>query len=356
MLPTNGFLQAFLKSERERRRLLSTLRFSSHLQQAVKEAFVSQRLLHDALAHSSPFTKVLEDIDRINRNFARAITPVRQLMRMTEEINRTQQMLRNDLGGAKAVAGLAQTISRQQQLLNQTNLSAQLQNLTATLAISRTLTLFPMVSAASSAVVNALETDLSDAAALPTPEESAAWITRLEDLLHATERAIETVEDKIDRRALLRFIERILPLLLAVYAIVHAHISSDQVDTRLGGIEAAIEEHRVETKKAHDKQKDTLKKAIRRLESRLGALTDRLSKQREEDESVAFYIVVRSVPMTAERRYHGTRITWLLPGQEVEIVERSKKWVRVIAHDIESGEIQVGWVLKKYLKRVTDLN
>ena len=214
------------------------------------------------------------------------------------------------------------------------------------MAISRSLALSPQLSAASAAIIDALEAEPSGDAAVPISEDGAVWISRLEALFDALESAIDAVEERIDRRALLRFIERVLPLLLAVYAIVFAHISSDQMNSRMDGVESTIEEHRSETSQEHDELDEALNESMGRLESRLDALSDQLEEQREEGDSVAFYVVVRPVPLTEERRYHSARITWLLPGQEVELVERSKKWLRVIAYDLESGETHVGWVLK----------
>ena len=349
-LPTNAFLQAIQRFERERRMLLSALGPASQLRQIAGEATRTQRILRDGLDRSNPFARLLEDVGRTRRICDRAFEPGSQLTRMAAEADRTQRAIESALGGPSAFAELATTISRQQQLLNQTLGSAARERLVASVAISRSLTLSPQVSAASAAVIDALEMEPSDAAALRISEQGAAWVSSLDELFDALYGAIDAAGEKIDRRALLRFMKWLLPLVLAAYGIQFAHVSSDQTQAGLDRVESAIEEHQSESSLTHDDLKNALKESMERLDT----LSDRLEEQLEEGGTGAFYIVVRSVPMTEEHRYHGTWITWLVPGQEVEVVERSKKWLRVIAYDLESGETHIGWVLKKYLKRVTD--
>ena len=349
-LPTNAFLQAVQGLERERRMLLSVLGPANQLQQLAKEATRSTRILRDAFDRSIPSAKFLEDAERTRRNFDRAFGSGSQLARMAAEANRILRVIESTSGGPIALTELAKTINRQQQFLNQTLGSATIERLATAVAISRSLMLSPQVSAATATIIDALEMEPSGAAALSISEQDAAWVSRLDELFDSLVGAIDAADEKIDRRALLRFIERLLLVVLAVYSVWFAHVSSGETQADLDRMESAIEEHQSETSEAHDNLESALKESMERLDS----LSDRLEEQLEEGDTGEFYVVVRSVPMTEERRYGGTRITRLLPGQEVEVVERSKKWLRVIAYDLETGETHIGWVLKKYLKRVPD--
>lgn len=330
--------------------LLSALGPANQLQKLAKEATRSTRILRDALDRNIPGAKLLEDVEHTRRNFDRAFGSGSQLARMAAEANRTLRAIASATGGSSALTEFAKTINRQQQILHQTLGSSAFEHLAASVAISRSLTLSPQVSAATAAITEALDMEPSDAVVLSISEQDAAWVSRLDDLFDSLVGAIDAADEKIDRRALLRFIGCLLTVLLSVYSVWYAHNSSDQTQASLDQVGSAIEEHQSETSVAHDNLESALKESMERLDS----LSDRLEEQLEEGDTGEFYVVVRSVPMTEERRYRGTRITRLLPGQEVEVVERSKKWLRVIVYDLETGETHLGWVLKKYLKRVTE--
>lgn len=302
-LPTNAFLEVIQRLERERQMLSSALGPASQLRQIVKEATHNQRILRDALDRSNPFAKLLEDADRTRRIFDRAFGSGSQLARMGAEADRTRRVIESALGGPSAFAEITKTISRQQQLLNQILGSAARERLAVSVAISRSLTLSPQVSAASAAVIDALEMERSDAAVQRISEEGAAWASRLDELFDALKSAIDAADEKIDRRALLRVIEWLLPILLAVYSIWFAHVSSDHTQAGLDRVESSIEEHQSESGLAHDDIENVLKESMERLESRLDTLSDRLEEQLEEGGTGAFYVVVRSVPLTEEHRY-----------------------------------------------------
>ncbi|MER8567447.1 hypothetical protein NKH85_15795 [Mesorhizobium sp. M0924] len=61
------------------------------------------------------------------------------------------------------------------------------------------------------------------------------------------------------------------------------------------------------------------------------------------------YIVVRSAPLNWQRKYSGGYYVWLQPGQRVEVLRRSGKWLEVRTILADHTEI-AGWVLKKYLR------
>lgn len=330
--------------------LLSARGPASQLQQIAYEATRSTRILRDASDRNFPSAKLLKDVEHTWRNFDRVFGSGSQLARMAAAANRTLRAIESATGGSSALTEFAKTINRQQQILHQTLGSSAFEHLAVSVAISRSLTLSPQVSAATAAITEALDMEPSDAVVLSISEQGAAWVSWLDELFDALDSAIDAVDEKIDRRALLHFIGWLLTVLVSVYGVWYAHNSSDQTQASLDQVGSAIEEHQSETSLAHDDLEKSLKESMEQF----GTLSDRLKKQLDEGGTGAFYVVVRFVPMVEERRYHSTRITWLLPGQEVEVVERSKKWLRVIAYDLESGETHIGWVLKKYLKRVTD--
>ena len=86
---------------------------------------------------------------------------------------------------------------------------------------------------------------------------------------------------------------------------------------------------------------------IEKLETKVAEL----STARKIDHGT-FYVVKRPVPLNIEKRFRRTSVVWLFPGQVVELVERSGKWIEVSVFDHETGSVRVGWVLKKYLHRI----
>ncbi|MER9299650.1 hypothetical protein NKI38_24585 [Mesorhizobium sp. M0621] len=74
---------------------------------------------------------------------------------------------------------------------------------------------------------------------------------------------------------------------------------------------------------------------------------DRLAQRKEPN--LSFYLVVRAVPLNWEKKYSGGHYILLQPGQRVEVLRRSGKWLEVRTILADHTEI-AGWVLKKYLR------
>jgi hypothetical protein len=71
----------------------------------------------------------------------------------------------------------------------------------------------------------------------------------------------------------------------------------------------------------------------------------------EESINSTIYEVKRHVPLSSEQSFHNHILTWLIPHQEVKVLDYDGKWIKVEAYDISSSETHIGWVLKKYLNR-----
>ncbi|TJV14893.1 hypothetical protein [Mesorhizobium sp.] len=74
---------------------------------------------------------------------------------------------------------------------------------------------------------------------------------------------------------------------------------------------------------------------------------DRLAQRKESN--LSFYLVVRAAPLNWEKKYSGGHYILLQPGQRVEVLRRSGKWLEVRTILADHTEI-AGWVLKKYLR------
>lgn len=74
---------------------------------------------------------------------------------------------------------------------------------------------------------------------------------------------------------------------------------------------------------------------------------DRLA--RREEPNTSFYLVIRAVPLNWQKKYSGSHYILLQPGQRVEVLRRSGKWLEVRTTLADHTEV-AGWVLKKYLR------
>jgi flagellar motility protein MotE (MotC chaperone) len=147
----------------------------------------------------------------------------------------------------------------------------------------------------------------------------------VDELYELLERAVE----KVELRSVIRFLEWIIPVILALYLYQDSSIQ-------------------LENFKDSSHQDDIrILESIRKLDEKIDERIKSENAQRG-----TFYIVIRPVPLNEGQRFHGLYICWLMPGQEVEVIERSGKWIRVITYDFSTGATHVGWVLKKYLRRI----
>ena len=204
----------------------------------------------------------------------------------------------------------------------------------------------PAFSTAVAAKVDALQTAIDE---FDTADENGHLVVEkhfdelIVDLLDQLEKAVE----KIEFRSVVAYVGWLIPILLALYLF---QISSTQTEEAK---EEAYREHTDITNGISEHENEAREGSLLILDrlTELEEKIDELSESKNAFEGT-FYVVIRPVPLNVEQRYHGGYISWLLPGQEVELIERSGKWIRVIAYDFVTGTTHIGWVMKKYLRRI----
>lgn len=167
----------------------------------------------------------------------------------------------------------------------------------------------------------------------------------IDDFFLLLDHGLAQAASKIEVRAVARLLWWLAPMLLALYLYHNSSQTISELRVEGQNQAAAIEKNVDElAKQSEDREKTIILKF-----DELNAKFDRLLEEAHES---IFYIVRRPVPLNTERRYSGLTVTWLMPGQEVELVERHGKWIKVIAYDVVEEQCQSGWVLKKYLRRI----
>ncbi len=143
-----------------------------------------------------------------------------------------------------------------------------------------------------------------------------------------------------------------MPTLLALYAILFAHILARQTSEGTAERHEEIQAQHAAISRQNEVAGRKAEEQDERIASLLNEFAERLDQRLVEVDDGTFYMARRPVPLNENKRFHGPAILWLFPGQEVELIERSGKWIRVIAYDTVSGRTHIGWVLKKYLRRI----
>jgi hypothetical protein len=87
---------------------------------------------------------------------------------------------------------------------------------------------------------------------------------------------------------------------------------------------------------------------LERLDKTLQATQERAVAQRG-----ARYIVKRETPVKALRQMRSETISNVYPNQVVDLVKKDSKWIEIRFYDHLSGLTRTGWVVKKYLKRIS---
>ena len=122
-----------------------------------------------------------------------------------------------------------------------------------------------------------------------------------------------------------------MPLLIGA---IFSSLSSTEIKT----LDSKIEE-------LDEKLSENKESILKKIDEYLGVVEDNY----EEFELHAIYTVHRTVPLNFARRFNGPAIRLLMPGEEVELIERHGKWIKVRLYDVTTDQVLEGWVLKKYL-------
>ena len=165
--------------------------------------------------------------------------------------------------------------------------------------------------------------------------------------------ALKRIPSNVQTRAVLRHF-RIYQLQYTLFLAAQAtalflhQYAQETSDARFNSVDEKFEEIRVERQEAFDATR-TQQAEIMDTLSKLGSA---FGQAAEQTALYQYYLVKRMTPLTADRHHSGRRLMTLMPGYEVELLERAGKWIRVEAYDPVTQRVMKGWVLKKYLKRV----
>ena len=184
------------------------------------------------------------------------------------------------------------------------------------------------------------DTDETDIVVVPADVERLFG-----DLFQFLLDAINEATQKIEIRQVAKFIWQLFPIILTL-AIYYA--SSQEM-------EAFREETQSQSSEIQDmigNMAGQIEESDDRITSRLDELVERMGQRLEESEAGTFYLVLRPVPLNEGQKLTGPAMLCLFPGDEVELIERRGKWIRVVAYDALSAQTHIGWVLKKYLRKL----
>lgn len=129
------------------------------------------------------------------------------------------------------------------------------------------------------------------------------------------------------------FVGYLYPLILCVFFYI---LSGIDLDNQKQEVISHIDESKQQIVENINDKLFVLKESFEQLSHRI-------------EKSPDVYIAVRRVRLNWQRKYSGGHYLLLEPGQEVEVLRRSGKWLEVRAILPDQTEI-TGWVLKKYMR------
>jgi hypothetical protein len=297
----------------------STAMKAFEAQSGITKIFEAQSAAMKAFEAQSGITKIFEEQSAAMRA-AQALIDSPSI-KIFENLAAKHQTLFNELSVVEKLGGLAE-------------IAGYMQHQPA-LALS--------VSTKASAIQRALyEFDRS-----PEDYDPVATEKLFDELIDGLTDCLEQAVEKIEVRSVIRFIWSVIPVILAFYFFQQSSVQIEKLEESLDRQNEELVDVIVKNKREAENWGGRLIDRLEKLENKIDELSDLQNPLRG-----TFYIVERTVPLTADQRFHGTVISWLLPGQEVELIDRSGKWIRVIAYDFSTGSTDVGWVKKKYLRRL----
>jgi hypothetical protein len=166
--------------------------------------------------------------------------------------------------------------------------------------------------------------------------EIFAWLISLVIRLgQIIETAASALEASAARRVAFTVLLVIVPMILS-------HIDTDASERRMINKIEDVSEQEKDYNEKVSRKLDELNRQIFKLKSDL-------AKSHEVEGAYTFYVVARATPLCAAKRFHCSSVAILRPGVEVQLLERSGKWIRIAAV-LNSESVAEGWVLKKYLR------
>lgn len=137
----------------------------------------------------------------------------------------------------------------------------------------------------------------------------------------------------------------IIALLLTILIPLYQEYSNLQQEAKTEAFQA-----RTEAFEAHTAE--TLKVQSRQIQS-LGALIERALAQPANEPDDTFVVRTRRATVRANPKHGATVEAMLLPNEVVLRIDRKGKWIEVEYYNLLRKEFRTGWVLKKYLQRMS---
>ena len=175
-----------------------------------------------------------------------------------------------------------------------------------------------------------------------------------EDIHKHAAATLQTIVSKLaDRLALAKPAERVpilnlLSLLVTtigvLVAVYYGQVTKDAGDS--SSHEAA--ELRAVNARASETQVEELK--------RLRASTDRLIQNitsADEDDATDLWVIQRTARVTSRKGPKAPKLVTLYPNQVVSVVRLEGKWGRIEYYDYVTDTSRTGWILKKYMRRLS---
>ena len=151
---------------------------------------------------------------------------------------------------------------------------------------------------------------------------------------------IRDVKNKLEIRSAGKFAELIIGFIISLLFFLAEHEHIENVSNSI----------RSEVQTNARQSEERLRSDLHEIDEKLANVLSTLTEIQLETRDTKFLRVKRAVPLCATKHYCRDRVALLLPGVEVEVIERSKKWVSVSVIG-DDGEIISGWALKKYFFR-----
>ncbi len=304
-------------------------------------------LIQDKVPLTRPHIAILEDAERQSQVFRHISEPGRRFARMVKEALQSQEAVRSSIG-ASYISEMDSILSRQYHDLQKILGSTAHEIFAASASANRVEMLFPEMATAWSSFIDPLRKSQLDTVAVRRSEFDA-WASKLDLLVLQLQAASDATKETIDLRALLQFFKDwMYPWIVTIVAAYALLPSDEQNSEQSERTESQFENHISEDPGSYRDLRSMFEDQIEIMYT----VIERLQAEADDRRTGAIYIVIRPVHLSQYRRYHTGHIAFLLPGQEVEVVEERQKWLRVRAYDFETGEFAVGWVLKKYLRRL----
>ncbi|HEX4860564.1 MAG TPA: hypothetical protein VFV07_04970 [Rhizomicrobium sp.] len=309
-----------MRMVREQDRVSKLMRdaVDSPIMRMVREQDRVSKLMRDAV--DSPIMRMLREQDKVSKLMRDAVdSPVMQMLR---EQGKASKLMRDAVNGS--------TMRMLREFGDQSRL------------IREAADLFP-------SEMRALNSDVAiavEAAAGQNFETDAFWEAVVRICGHLMT-MLRNARSALELRRTWGLAEFLIPLIFAFYLAY----ASDQHVTQVGKeLRQEMQDQELNTEaRLADRQAERTQQQYD-IDSKLDELLVLANERANALGQRTFYLVKRAVPLCAERKLCRGHVAYLSPGDDVELLERAGKWLRVEAIT-DDGQTINGWVLKKYLRR-----